>query len=572
MARLQTDQRSSTSALDSNQEDSSVIQRDDRVEMATPINEVEKGLAKDQTRLSLDKASFSESDAPVQEASLAEVTPPSTDYEGYGHWDPTMTWTPEEERKVILKTDMFLLTALCCMMFGLQLDRGNLSNALTDNFLKDLGMSTNDYNNGTTIQLVCFMAAEFPVQLLTKRYGFRRVLPIMMMAWSTVSWTQAWIHNRATFYITRALIGACEGGFLPGVVLFATYFYKSYELGTRLAVFWSTLNIARVISALLAAGILQLRGVQGKPGWFWLFLIEGLLTFCIALLAFFYLPQSPVSTRSVLVRKAWYTDREEKIMINRLLRDDPAKGLTGIKEPANFSDIWAAWSDKSMWGLYFLGLIAYIPATPVQAYLSYNLRVVGGFTTFQSNMLTTVSAVAQVITMLVLAKSSQYFRERTWHCFFGEFWVLPCLIALQALPDSQKLPWARFALSTLASGYPYFHPILSAWISENSFNVKKRALTAATYNVIVQIGSLIGSQIYRADDAPYYHRGNWVLISFCIAALVVLVGQNQFLRLLNRRKAKVWDNMSEADRAQYYADTKAREQEGNKRLDFRFRY
>lgn len=42
---------------------------------------------------------------------------------------------------------------------------------------------------------------------------------------------------------------------------------------------------------------------------------------------------------------------------------------------------------------------------------------------------------------------------------------------------------------------PYFHPIVSAWISENSFDVQKRAITAATYNVIVQIGSLIGSRM-----------------------------------------------------------------------------
>ena len=89
--------------------------------------------------------------------------------------------------------------------------------------------------------------------------------------------------NRTSFYITRALIGACEGGFIPGTILFATYFYKSKELSVRLACFWSTLNIARVISALLAAGILTMRGRGGKPGWFWLFLIEGLLTFLIGL-------------------------------------------------------------------------------------------------------------------------------------------------------------------------------------------------------------------------------------------------------------------------------------------------
>lgn len=41
---------------------------------------------------------------------------------------------------------------------------------------------------------------------------------------------------------------------------------------------------------------------------------------------------------------------------------------------------------------------------------------------------------------------------------------------------------------------PYFHPIVSAWISENTFDVQKRAITAASYNVIVQVGSVISSR------------------------------------------------------------------------------
>ena len=51
------------------------------------------------------------------------------------------------------------------------------------------------------------------------------------------------MNSRASFYITRALIGACEGGFIPGTILFTTYFYKSRELAVRLAAFWSTLNV-----------------------------------------------------------------------------------------------------------------------------------------------------------------------------------------------------------------------------------------------------------------------------------------------------------------------------------------
>lgn len=252
----------------------------------------------------------------VGRGELAEIIPPHDSYEGRHRYDLTATWTDAEEKRVVFKTDLFLLSWLCVMMFGLQLDRGNLSNALTDKLLDDLHLTTDDYNNGTTIQLVCFLAAEFPVQLLTKRFGFCLVLPIVMFAWGTVSWAQAWIHDRTSFYITRALIGACEGGFIPGVILFATYFYKSKELAIRLAAFWSTLNVSRIISALLAAGILEMRGINGKPGWFWLFLLEGLLTVLIAIVSLLYLPSSPVGTKGVLFRQGWYTEREEVIMVN----------------------------------------------------------------------------------------------------------------------------------------------------------------------------------------------------------------------------------------------------------------
>ncbi|KAI0602909.1 major facilitator superfamily domain-containing protein [Biscogniauxia sp. FL1348] len=501
---------------------------------------------------------------------LYHAVSPHESYEGGHRWDPGATWTAEEERKVVLKTDLYLLVWICVMFFGLQLDRGNLSNALADNLLVDLGITSDDYNNGTTIQLLCFLAAEFPVQMATKRYGFRRVLPLLMICWSTVSWAQAFMTGRASFYATRALIGLFEGGFIPGAILMATYYYTSKELSVRLAAFWSTLNIARVISALLAAGILEMRGTEGKPGWFWLFLLEGLLTLLIGIVSLLYLPRSPTATTSVLSPRPWYTEREEVIMVNRILRDDPAKGLTALKEPLKWSDIINAWSDSSMWGLYFVGLVAYIPATPVQAYLSLTLKRIG-FSTFASNMLTAPSAGLQIITMLILAYSSEYFNERTWHCFFGEFWLLPLFTALLTIPDGGN-DWGRFALITLVSGYPYFHPLVSSWISENTFDVKKRAITAATYNVIVQVGSLIGSQLYRSWDSPYYKTGNKVCISIVALSLVTFVAQRQYLVYLNRKKEKVWNGMSAEEKLAYQNDSEAREIDGNKRLDFRFQY
>ena len=221
-----------------------------------------------------------------------------------------------------------------------------------------------------------------------------------------------------------------------------------------------------------------------------------------------------------------------------------------------------------MWGLYLIGLVAYIPASPVQGYLTLTLKRIG-FSTFNSNMLTVPSAVLQIITMLALAYSSDYFNERTLHIIFGEFWIMPLLVALLTLPDGGR-EWGRFTLITLISGYPYFHPLVSSWISENTFDVKKRAITAATYNVIVQIGSLIGGQIYRKWDGPYYKTGNKVLVAICALSLVVMVVQRWTLVRLNRKKEEKWNAMTSEEKALYQADVAAREAEGNKRLDFRF--
>lgn len=79
---------------------------------------------------------------------LADVIAPHDSYEGRHRFDPTATWTRAEERRVLRKTDMYLLSWLCFMFFGLQLDRGNNANATADNLLADLGMTSDDYNNG----------------------------------------------------------------------------------------------------------------------------------------------------------------------------------------------------------------------------------------------------------------------------------------------------------------------------------------------------------------------------------------------------------------------------------------
>lgn len=69
------------------------------------------------------------------------------------------------------------------------------------------------------------------------------MIPLIWLTFHAATF-QAFMTDRTSFYITRALIGLFEGGFIPGAVLMATYFYTSKELSVRLAAFWSTLNVA----------------------------------------------------------------------------------------------------------------------------------------------------------------------------------------------------------------------------------------------------------------------------------------------------------------------------------------
>lgn len=53
----------------------------------------------------------------VGQEHLATVIPPHESYEGYHRFDPTASWTPQEERRAVLKTDVFLLSWICLMVF-----------------------------------------------------------------------------------------------------------------------------------------------------------------------------------------------------------------------------------------------------------------------------------------------------------------------------------------------------------------------------------------------------------------------------------------------------------------------
>ena len=100
-----------------------------------------------------------------------------------------------------------------------------------------------------------------------------------------------------------------QGGFIPDVILYLSYFYTKNELPVRLAWFWVSNYMSHIVGAFLATGILRLRHTTGTAGWRYLFLIEGLFTLVVGLFSFLLMPPGPTQTRAKWRPKGWFDER-----------------------------------------------------------------------------------------------------------------------------------------------------------------------------------------------------------------------------------------------------------------------
>jgi hypothetical protein len=209
--------------------------------------------------------------------------------------------------------------------------------------------------------------------------------------------------------------------------------------------------------------------------------------------------------------------------------------------------------------------MAYIPPSPPNTYLSYILRQLG-FSTFQANMLLIPSQFLFAVQLLIVTWLSKKLKERALVSSLSNFWIFPWLVALVAVPGSAS-PWVRYALLSGLLSYPYCHAILVGWNAANSNAVRTRAVSAALYNMFVQAGNMIASNIYRNDDQPLYRRGNRILLGICSFNIFLFFAVKAFYLWRNKVRDTRWNAMTKAEQDEYVVSTK---DQGMKRLDFRF--
>lgn len=341
----------------------------------------------------------------------------------------------------------------------MQLDRGNMANALTDNFMEDLNIDLNTVTLGSTIFTSFFCVFEIPSNIVIRRAGPQRWIPFLMVCWGLATAAQFFLKDRLTFLVCRALVGMFEAGYIPGIAIYLTSYYKRHEMATRLSIFWCTLAVANAVAGVLSFGILHMRGVAGKAGWSWLFLFEGLTTVLIGSLSFFILPEGPTTTRGGFRFNGYLSDRQEQIAITRLIRDDPTKSETS-KGVVPLKQLVGALTSPKIWPnilIGFFGLLPFNPLTILSPLIIKNLNL--GVAPLVSNLLVIPGYVISLLIMTFVSWSSDKHNERALHGAVASTYYAICLLTLAVLPEDASKFSLYFALIFAMGGQTCWHPV-----------------------------------------------------------------------------------------------------------------
>lgn len=208
-----------------------------------------------------------------------------------------------------------------------ELDRGNIANAITDTFMKDVHITQDQFNVGQQMLSLGIVLFEIPSNMILYRVGPGKWLTLQLFLFGTVSTFQAFQHSYSAFIAIRFLLGLTESGFIPGGLWTLSTWYTRKETAKRVMFFYFGNQFGQASAKLLAYGILHMRGVGGKAGWFWLFAIMGAFTIVSGFILGFFLPDSFKNPHSsFLPRVRIFSERELHILRTRVLLDDPMKG------------------------------------------------------------------------------------------------------------------------------------------------------------------------------------------------------------------------------------------------------
>ncbi|KAH8653886.1 major facilitator superfamily transporter [Xylariales sp. PMI_506] len=440
----------------------------------------------------------------------------------------------EEERKLDSrlnrKFDWLILPLLVILFVFDGMDKNNIGNAATVNFIQTAHLSTNAVNNAASLFFITFVPLQPVSAALGKWIGVTRWMPTVMFVWGMLTLSTGFVKSDASFYVIRVLLGACEAGFFPMCMFYISTLYPRFWLGRRLAIFYGSNTFAGCFSGLIAYAILQW---DDKPlySWQYLFIVEGGLTGFFAIVAFFWLPKEGCT--------AWFLTEEEKNWARvRMMRDSAHEHQAerGITK----RDIIEVCKDWKMWLIVPGNMCASVIYQAFNVFLPLIVENLG-YTSYRANLFTVPIYFVGLIGLLGAAFSSDHFKERTIHLLS----VLAIVIFGSILVVTLKSNVGRYvALCVMNIGTYTQTPLVNASLLNNTPNPGKRMLVVGVSG-LGNVGGVIAAQIFLSKYQPTYLIPFYIALSLSVVGWLFYFSYRLGMIYQNKKRARIIANWTE---------------------------
>ena len=302
-------------------------------------------------------------------------------------------------RRITLRLIPFIFI---CYLFN-YLDRVNVGFAKLQ-MLDALKFSETVYGLGAGIFFIGYVLCGLPSNLALNRFGPRRWIAVMMIAWGTLSTCLLFVTTPTEFYALRLLTGAAEAGFFPGVVLYLSRWFPADRRGRIMALFMSAIPVSGLLGGPFSGWILEhfAAGQHGLAGWQWMFLIQGVPTVVLGILAVLLLSDG--------YQKATWLSPAERQLIESDLKADAAG------KPSTQGDgVLAVLTNPLIWTFGFVYFCIQSGVYAINFWLPSIIKNLGFDNPLLIGWLSAIPYLLAGVFMIIVGRSADLRNERRWH-------------------------------------------------------------------------------------------------------------------------------------------------------------
>jgi len=421
------------------------------------------------------------------------------------------------QQRVIKKLFRRLITFLFILFVFSYLDRINIGFAgLTMG--KDLGLTSTMFGLATTLFYVMYVICGIPSNVMLSIVGARRWIAILMVVWGIASTATMFATGLGSLYVLRMLVGIAEAGFLPGLLLYLTFWFPAHYRARANALFMIAMPVTMALGSLASGYILNLDGVMNLKGWQWLFLLEGFPSVILGFVVWFWLDDSPDKAR-------WLT-QDDKACLKEMLEADRLNAeSTQQRERAALAPKQGSLMRELFTPTIMLYTLAYFCLTNTLSALSVWTPLILRSISEESSNVTIgiLSAIPQVCTIVAMvwwSKRSDKRNERKVHT------LLPYLFAAAGwiLTATSSDPMLQFTGIVMASSGAFAAMVIFWTTPDRSISLRARALGIAVINATGMTGAALGPLLmgWMKDVTGNFNAGIFMVAGFLVLGAVVI--------------------------------------------------